>query len=329
MRMQKYGRPETNNINMHGSRTWRRRYSIATWFPTKGFDDNSNNETIQKALNPGQIQRNTTRGLTPGLIDPSRGPASPSVPRPALGADEGFHDRLAPPHDLPAGTTWQIGHTNFPHMPITRFQRTQTAPQRKKPSSTKPTVQTGYTPGSPSLPANPTPPQISRPPRPTTIERGNSSRPFRGPGPFRGFPPRARPYRPARLATAPPDAAPIEATPMLTRPDAESAQTQERSQIPEVGEAMARVAAQENTRRDQESSQSNSYNPFRQPHGMSQRDIAAARRALPESIGPQSRNPRNPYRQEDNPSEYHTYMAHIKRMKEEPEDAEGDEEGDR
>jgi len=47
-----------------------------------------------------QINNNTTRGSTPGLINPAMGPLSPSVPLPLRGPDEGFPRRAAVPNNF-------------------------------------------------------------------------------------------------------------------------------------------------------------------------------------------------------------------------------------
>lgn len=75
MRMPLEGRRRQNALNMESSRM-RPRYNMVSWHPTS--DESRENEIRQRVmrnLSPQQIAANTTRGTTPGLINPLQGEA--------------------------------------------------------------------------------------------------------------------------------------------------------------------------------------------------------------------------------------------------------------
>ena len=107
MRMQWFGRPNHNAINMDSNRVWRPKFCILSWRYKGQILSSAPNSTVYNSLSPAQRQHNTTRGSTPGLINPALGPGSPSVPLPAMGADEGFVKRKPVPNGF-VGLTRQI-----------------------------------------------------------------------------------------------------------------------------------------------------------------------------------------------------------------------------
>lgn len=78
--MKKFGRPEHNAVQWRASRGWREAMSLTAWQLTsyKGRDvDKVANLRVVEKLSAWQIANNTTRGTTPGYIDPTsrdRGP---------------------------------------------------------------------------------------------------------------------------------------------------------------------------------------------------------------------------------------------------------------
>ncbi|KAI9783194.1 MAG: hypothetical protein M1835_003864 [Candelina submexicana] len=73
-RMQPDNRPAANTLNMRGLR-FRQKYDMSCWDPRGRFSASKEGEDIIHRLNRQQIDNNTTRGTTPGLIDPALGEA--------------------------------------------------------------------------------------------------------------------------------------------------------------------------------------------------------------------------------------------------------------
>ncbi|KAI9700255.1 MAG: hypothetical protein M1836_002269 [Candelina mexicana] len=73
-RMQPDHRPGANALNMRGLR-FRQKYCMSCWDPRGRFSASKEGEDIIHRLNRQQIDNNTTRGTTPGLIDPALGEA--------------------------------------------------------------------------------------------------------------------------------------------------------------------------------------------------------------------------------------------------------------
>lgn len=74
MRMQPRNRLKKNAAQFRLSRDWREAMRVISWHVTSRFDDNEiGNDRVIKALHAAgiPIAHNSTRGLTPGLIDPS------------------------------------------------------------------------------------------------------------------------------------------------------------------------------------------------------------------------------------------------------------------
>lgn len=99
MRTQWHGRPNWRSMVNILSR-WREDYSLLSWHGRKAILSRRLNQQVYGTLNPVQINNNTTRGSTPGLINPAMGPLSPSVPLPPRGPDEGFPRRAAIPNSF-------------------------------------------------------------------------------------------------------------------------------------------------------------------------------------------------------------------------------------
>ena len=108
MRMQRFGRPQANALNMHQFRFWRPRYQILSWRFRGNILNSRPNNQIFNSLSPAQKASNTTRGTTPGLLHPSTGLRGGVVPLPNLEADEGFIKRKRIPKDF-SGLTCTIG----------------------------------------------------------------------------------------------------------------------------------------------------------------------------------------------------------------------------
>lgn len=99
MRTQWHGRPNWRSMVNILSR-WREDYSLLSWHGRKAILSRRLNQQVYGTLNPVQINNNTTRGSTRGLINPAMGPLSPSVPLPPRGPDEGFPRRAAIPNNF-------------------------------------------------------------------------------------------------------------------------------------------------------------------------------------------------------------------------------------
>lgn len=79
MRMDRANRPNENALNMRACRYWRPAYSLISWH---GKGTSSKEARVVALLSPAQRNNNTTRGTTPGLINPDLGEGSPRVPHP-------------------------------------------------------------------------------------------------------------------------------------------------------------------------------------------------------------------------------------------------------
>ena len=72
-------RPNVNGLNMR-CRRGRERFNMLSWHgtaPNQPWID-----IVKSKLNPDQIRANTTRGLTPGLVNPFAGEAGGRIPFP-------------------------------------------------------------------------------------------------------------------------------------------------------------------------------------------------------------------------------------------------------
>ncbi len=79
MRMPLEGRRRQNALNMESSRM-RPRYNMISWHPTSNESkENEIRQRVMRKLTPQQIAANTTRGSTPGLINPLQGEAGGRV----------------------------------------------------------------------------------------------------------------------------------------------------------------------------------------------------------------------------------------------------------
>lgn len=79
MRMDRAHRPNVNALNMRLSRYWRPAYSLLSWH---GTGMSTKEAGILALLSRAQRASNTTRGTTPGLIDPNLGEAGGRVAHP-------------------------------------------------------------------------------------------------------------------------------------------------------------------------------------------------------------------------------------------------------
>lgn len=85
MRMPLSGRPPKNTLQMRVSRFLRDNHSLIAWHDTIPRDKpNAARDRVLRSLTDAQKRANTTRGSTPGLIDPSLGIAGGVVPFPVL-----------------------------------------------------------------------------------------------------------------------------------------------------------------------------------------------------------------------------------------------------
>lgn len=136
MRFQWYGRPYWNSlVNIIGR--WRQDFSLLSWHGTGNVLDRRPNLVVWNTLSPAQRQNNTTRGSTPGLVNPAMGPLSAAVPLPPRGPDEGF-TRRAP---VPAGFIGRTRRIRLAGQPV---------PAQQGPSATTTTSAPRTTIGGPS-----------------------------------------------------------------------------------------------------------------------------------------------------------------------------------
>ena len=104
MRMQWFGSPSWNTIQQRCGVFWRPTFRLLSWHGSGGPLDRAPNQVLYWNFNNAQRRNNTTRGATPGLINPAGGP---SVPVPALNPDHGFQRRYTAPGNL-AGLTRDV-----------------------------------------------------------------------------------------------------------------------------------------------------------------------------------------------------------------------------
>ncbi|KAL9009733.1 MAG: hypothetical protein Q9173_005263 [Seirophora scorigena] len=98
MRIHGPSRPSSHNIiQMHISRT-RPKWGLLCWFTIVLHDEkNGARDEALRLLSDEQIKNNTTRGTTPGLIDPVLGEAGGRVPLPKMGVGAGGRRRYKAP----------------------------------------------------------------------------------------------------------------------------------------------------------------------------------------------------------------------------------------
>ena len=87
MRMKGPDRPKANSLQMMASRRWAKACNILNW-QTKGHEElqRAKENKLKARLSQQQIDDNTTRGLTPGLINPAMGEAGGRIPYPSITA---------------------------------------------------------------------------------------------------------------------------------------------------------------------------------------------------------------------------------------------------
>lgn len=89
MRMPLEGRPSESSLNQDGVRN-RPKYGMQSWFPKQIHQAyNARRDTVLAMLSPAQLAANTTRGTTPGLINPILGEAGGRVPPPVARKGQG------------------------------------------------------------------------------------------------------------------------------------------------------------------------------------------------------------------------------------------------
>ena len=301
MRMQSHGRSTANKLNMHGFRTWRVSYRITTWFYRGDLATSPENRKIEAQLTPQQWANNTTRGLTPGLIDPSQGPGSASVPFPQFGPDEGFprKPRGPPPgHQGPTRSIdWKPSHVG-PNQTIAAA------------ASTMPTTTLSSAPVVSSTPQSIAPAASS-----SSTNTGNlvgnvvTSRPRRRRAPSR---------QPRASSSTPSSRGQTSNRTIRRRPHPHSRSTvQALSSQAGPRQTIDEDAASENF--DQVYHYSDEDADHDIIHEEEQVPIAPIRndeawRNLPVQIGRQLDNPINPFRQPYHTSEYDVYMSHCRHL---------------
>ena len=83
--MESGNRSHFNAIQLRASRTWRPKFFILSWHTKGRFATNNNRASaIRGMLSAAQIATNTTRGSTPGLINPSLGEQGGRIPLPDM-----------------------------------------------------------------------------------------------------------------------------------------------------------------------------------------------------------------------------------------------------
>ncbi len=100
MRIELSNRPTLDNLRSRNSRKKSIYHMISWWTnPTA-----PGNRPVIQSLTPAQIAGNTTRGSTPGLIDPALGEAGGRIPHPIDEGDseEDDSDEDSPPDDNPS-----------------------------------------------------------------------------------------------------------------------------------------------------------------------------------------------------------------------------------
>ena len=105
MRMPLESRPSENSLNQNGVRN-RQRNTMLSWHPNQfGQAQNARRTTVMAMLTTRQIAGNTSRGATPGLIDPVLGEAGGRIPIPIQRRRQGVRQgprQKAVPVDLEA-----------------------------------------------------------------------------------------------------------------------------------------------------------------------------------------------------------------------------------
>lgn len=96
MRMPLFERPSSNTLQMRVSRFLRDNHSLIAWHDASANHDKPNvsRDRVLAGLTDAQKAANTTRGSTPGLIDPSLGVAGGMVPYPVLRRGQGQNRKL-------------------------------------------------------------------------------------------------------------------------------------------------------------------------------------------------------------------------------------------
>lgn len=85
MRMEPLNRPTANAVQERTCRTWRPAFCMLSWHIIGRFAKaNDRVNTVIASLSQDQLNRNTTRGSTPGLVNPHLGEAGGRVPYPAM-----------------------------------------------------------------------------------------------------------------------------------------------------------------------------------------------------------------------------------------------------
>lgn len=95
MRMPLSERPPSNTLQMRVARFLRDNHSLIAWHDTTNrTKPNASRTRVLRGLTDAQKRANTTRGSTPGLIDPRLGVEGGVVPYPVLGRGRGQNRRL-------------------------------------------------------------------------------------------------------------------------------------------------------------------------------------------------------------------------------------------
>ena len=119
MRMQWHSRPKQNTLNENTGRTWRKEFSLFSWHGTEPIRTRPTNIAVLGRLSPAHLANNTTRGITPGLVNPNL-PGGGSVPLPDLTPNQGFQRRkAAPPGHIGLTRTIQLAQAQQIALPPT------------------------------------------------------------------------------------------------------------------------------------------------------------------------------------------------------------------
>lgn len=126
MRIPLSGRPPKNTLQMRVSRFLRGNHSLIAWHDTIPRDKpNAVRDRVLRGLTDAQKTANTTRGSTPGLIDPSLGVAGGVVPYPVLRPGQGKSRKLRKDWANPDEST-QAGQPQY-HRPRKGRARSSTS----------------------------------------------------------------------------------------------------------------------------------------------------------------------------------------------------------
>ena len=101
MRMEATNRPKVITIQNHTTRNWRRRFTLLSWY--NAHSTVKRNEVLAK-LTAAQVAANSTRGTTPGLINPVLGEAGGRIPYPLMKEGEGEARSVPQPHNTVSNT---------------------------------------------------------------------------------------------------------------------------------------------------------------------------------------------------------------------------------